>query len=277
MLACYVMGDPHFGMYAWASECGDDFDLRLAKRLTYAAIDQLVSDAPAAEHALIVQLGDFFHGDDSKNQTPGSGHALDIDSRHARVMEIGLDAMVYVIRAALRKHRQVTVRIVSGNHDPQSSIALRLMLAAYFHNEPRVNVDKSPAAHWYFKFGRCLIGATHGDKSKPKELGAIMATDRPEDWGNSDFRYFYHGHFHSKKKDTEHPGCEVEGFQTLAPKDAWHAGQGYRSGRSMTAIILHKKYGERFRIKWPIQMLGAKSSRNTARLGSKSGGSAARN
>lgn len=254
------MGDPHFGMYAWAAECGDDFDLRLARKLTYAAIDQLVSDAPAAEHGLIVQLGDFFHGDDDRNQTQ-SGHPLDIDTRHTRVQEVGFWAMVYVIRAALAKHKHVTVRIVQGNHDPKSSVALRLMLWAYFNNEPRVNIDTSPAAHWYFKFGRVLIGATHGDKSKPKDLGAIMATDRPEDWGSSDFRYFYHGHFHSKRKDTEHPGCDVEGFQTLAPKDAWHAGQGYRSGRSMTAIILHKKFGERFRIKWPVQMLKSSKSR----------------
>jgi hypothetical protein len=35
-----------------------------------------------------------------------------------------------------------------------------------------------------------------------------------------------------------------ESFRTLAAKDAWHSGQGYRSGRDMKCIILHKEFGE---------------------------------
>ena len=273
------MGDPHFGMYAWGAEAGDDFDLGIAKRLTYAAIDSLVESAPPAKEALIIELGDFFHADGDEARTQ-SGHALDTDTRHARVLRLGFDAMCYVVRATLRKHEHVTLRIVSGNHDSKSSVALRLMLVAYFHSEPRVTVDESPAMHWYYKFNRVLIGATHGDKSRPRDMGTIMAADRPREWGQTDFRYFYHGHFHSKQKDQEHPGCVVEGFRTLAPKDAWHAGQRYRSGREMQCIIHHRKYGEIERHTWPVAMVKSKrsapSSRNTRRQASKSAGSAGR-
>ena len=34
LLTVYPMGDPHFGMYAWAKEAGDDFDLKKAESLT---------------------------------------------------------------------------------------------------------------------------------------------------------------------------------------------------------------------------------------------------
>ena len=33
LLAVYPMGYPHLGIYAWAVECGDDFDCDIAKRI----------------------------------------------------------------------------------------------------------------------------------------------------------------------------------------------------------------------------------------------------
>lgn len=258
LLAVYPIGDPHFGLYSWGAESGEDFDLKIAERVTYAAIDALVASAPPAKRAVILELGDFFHADDDDARTQ-SGHALDTDTRHARVTEIGLDAMIYVTKAALRKHQFVTVRIVSGNHDRRSSVALRNAVWAYFHNEPRVTVDRSPADRWYYRHGKVLICSAHGDKCKPKNMPPVMAAERPKDWGASEFRYVYVGHVHHKSV-TEVPGCVVESFRTLAPRDAWHAGQGYHSGRDMQAIILHKTYGERERYTWPIQKLNSGQS-----------------
>jgi len=114
---------------------------------------------------------------------------------------------------------------------------------AYFNNNPRVKVDLSPAEHWYFKFGKVLIGATHGDKSKFSAMPGIMACDRPQDWGQTTYRYWYQGHIHHKHVE-EFPGCVVEAFRTLAARDAWHSGQGYRAGRDMCAIVHHKNRGE---------------------------------
>ena len=73
LLAVIPMGDPHFGMYAWAQEAGDDFDLNTADRLTRGAIDRLVRLSPAAKECLLINLGDFFHADDQRNATPASG------------------------------------------------------------------------------------------------------------------------------------------------------------------------------------------------------------
>jgi len=257
LLAVYPEGDPHNGLYSWADEAGDDFDLKIARRNTLAAFDDLVALAPPAATALIICLGDLVHSDTKQNRTEASGHALDVDTRWSRVMQVTLEIKLHQIKRALQKHKRVIVRFVEGNHDPQAAYAIAMAVAEHFRGNRRVTIDLSPAAHWYFKFGRVLIGATHGDKSKPKDMGAIMATDRPKDWGDTDFRYVYHGHFHSKSKDKEHPGCVVEGFRTLAPKDAWHAGKGYRSGRDMQCIVHHKRYGERIRFTCPVQLVGA--------------------
>jgi hypothetical protein len=264
LLAVYPMGDPHFGMYAWGLESGEDFDLKIAEKVTYQAIDRLVADAPAAREAIILELGDFFHSDNNSARTEASGHALDVDTRWARVMQIGLRAMVYVIKATLRKHQRVTVRIVQGNHDPHSSVFLATALDAYFRKEKRVRVDLSPAPFWFYRFGKVLIGATHGHTCKPQALPGIMATDRPEDWGATEFRVFHRGHVHHDD-EKEYPGCKVQSHETLAAKDAWHAGAGYRSGRSMKCMVYHRKYGERFRVTCPVQMIqGSKHGRSRA-------------
>jgi NAD(P)-dependent dehydrogenase (short-subunit alcohol dehydrogenase family) len=243
LLCVYPMGDPHFGMYAWAQECGADFDTEIAERLTKAAIDRLVACAPDAETAMVLELGDFFHADDSKSRTPQSGYALDTDTRWARVMQVGLRAMTYVVQKTLARHKKVIVRIVAGNHDPHSSFALALALDAFFSNNDRVTVDLSASPFWYYRFGKVLIGSTHGDTVKMDKLPGIMAADKPREWGETEYRYWYLGHVHHQEIQ-EYPGCVAEKFRTLAARDAWHTGAGYRAGRDMRLIVHHKDYGE---------------------------------
>ncbi len=243
LLCVYPMGDPHIGMFAWAQETGMDFDLKIAERELYGAVDKLVELAPAAKHALLINLGDFFHGDSPENRTARAGHALDIDTRWAKVLQLGLDLFVRMIERALEKHEIVTVICEIGNHDDNSSVFLAIALASYFRNNPRVKIDTSPAPfHWY-RFGKCLIGTTHGHGPKLGQLPGIMATDRPEDWGQTEFREWYVGHFHHDRR-LEHAGASVEVYRTLAPKDAWTNWRGYRSQRDMKLDVWHEDRGK---------------------------------
>lgn len=255
LLTVYPMGDPHFGMYAWAKEAGDDFDLKKAESLTTQAIDRLVASSPDSKTALLLNLGDFFHADDSSNMTPSNGHPLDVDTRYAQVLQVGLRALVHCILRLLRKHEQVIVWMMPGNHDTHSSFALALCLSAYFENNKRVTVDLSPSLYKYFRFGQVLIGAHHGHGAKMQELPLLMASDKAEDWGKTKHRYWYCGHIHHMTRDKEHPGCVVETFRTLAPRDAWHAGKGYRAGRDMYAITHHRAHGEFLRTRCDVSML----------------------
>lgn len=254
LLVVYPMGDPHYGLYAWAQETGEDFDLVIAESVTKAAIDRLVASAPAASTAIIAELGDFFHADNKESRTPQSGHALDTDTRWPKVMQVGLRSMVYIILRALEKHQRVIVRIVAGNHDPHASFALALALDAFFASDSRVSVDLSAAVFWYYKFGKVLVGLTHGDTIKPSQLPGIMAADRAKDWGDTEFRYWYTGHVHHQSVN-EFPGVVHETFRTLAGRDAWHAGKGYRSGRDMCCIVLHRQFGEMDRHRCGIAQL----------------------
>lgn len=254
LLAVYPMGDPHFGMYAWKAETGDDFDTEIAEKITCGAIDSLVASAPPAETAIILPLGDLLHADDSKNRTPQSGAQLDVDTRYQRVVIIACKAIKHCIYRALEKHKKVEVRIVPGNHDPHSCFTIAMALAEHFCNNERVTVHMTPSLFWYFRWGKTLIGATHGDKATGQDLLGVMAADKPEDWGQTKYRYWYCGHIHNKKV-IEMPGVIVESMRTLAPKDAWHAGEGYRAGRDMQCIVIHKDFGEVGRHRCDIAML----------------------
>ena len=254
LLAAYCIGDPHFGMKAWSEESGDNFDLTIAERLTKGAVDRLVTVAPQAHTGLLLQIGDMFHADDNSHRTPGSGHPLDVDTRHQKVMMVGIRAMVHCIRRMLEKHQKVIFWGMAGNHDIQSSYALSLCLAAYFENEPRVTVDLSPGLFKYMRHGKVLIGAHHGDKVKMDQLPLLMAVDRPEDWGQTRHRYQYVGHVHHDQVK-EIQGVRVESLRTLAAKDGWHAGMGYRAGRDMRLIVHHSMHGEVERHTCGISML----------------------
>lgn len=256
LLTMYPMGDPHLGMYAWAEETGTDFDLDIAERNLTEAMRRLIAASPPSKYALIANVGDFFHGDTSANRTLRSGHVLDVDTRWAKVLRIGVRTMRTCIDSALERHEIVRVVNEIGNHDEHTSQAMTLALSLLYESNPRVAFDLSPAHYHYHLFGKNLIGVTHGDMTKPDNLGGIMATDRPEDWGVTKFRYWLTGHVHNRRV-FELPGCLVESFRTLAGKDSWTAASGYRAGRDMQSIVLHREFGERERHHIDISALEA--------------------
>lgn len=243
LMACYPIGDAHIGMLSWAAETGEDWDLSIAERIQCAAMKALVEGAPPAARAVIVNLGDWFHYDSMEPVTARSGHVLDSDGRYAKMIGVGIKVMRQCIESALAKHREVHVVNVVGNHDDTGALWLAAALAHIYANEPRVTVEQSPSPFTYFRHGRTLVGCHHGHSCKPDKLPGVMAADRPQDWGASEFRYWWLGHVHHDSVK-EYAGCSVETFGTLAAKDAWANAGGYRARRSMKCIVLHEEHGE---------------------------------
>lgn len=244
LLTIYPIADHHIGLYAWEAETlGADYDCDVARDLLTETMGSLVDRSPSSESALIANLGDFFHCDNQKNQTEASGHILDVDSRWARVTRLGCSLLVSCVELALAKHATVRVINETGNHDAKLSLVLSLYLDAYYRDEPRVEVDLSPANVHYHRFGANLIGTHHGDKIKPKELPGVMAVDRREDWAEVEFCHWLTGHIHHQSA-SDFNGAFVESFRTLQPGDAWAANAGYRSERSLVSITKHRTDGE---------------------------------
>jgi transposase-like protein len=245
LLCAYGAGDPHFGMRAWADETGGaNFDLNIASDEFKTAVSHLIDLAPNAEHGMFIDVGDTTHADSRKNVTPQSGHSLDTDSRYQKVVRTTAGIYRFVIDAMLRKHKTVDVIVAPGNHSPDTAGWLSFCLSLVYEKEPRVRVNLSPSYYLYHRFGKCLIGVTHGDKAaKFRDLAEIMAADRARDWGETQHRFWFTGHIHHEKEQ-EFRGCVVRSLNTLAPADSWNAEQGYRSRRQMTRFDMHKDHGE---------------------------------
>lgn len=257
----YVLGDPHFGLYAWSEECGEDFDTAIASADLKLGMDLLVDAAPQTEIAVIENLGDFFHADNLESKTARSGNVLDCDTRLPRVWRVGIDALCYLVEKALEKAKKVEVYNITGNHDDLSSYALALAVYNRYRDNQRVEVCLEYNHFHYLKFGANLIGLAHGhNRIKPQDYGPIMADDCPIDWGESDFRVWRTGHVHHDQRK-EFTGFIFESYQTLAAKDAYHHAHGYRSKRSMSMITTHKEFGEIDRRPVSIEQIHAMQGR----------------
>lgn len=244
LMAVYPIGDAHIGMRAWGAETqGDSWDMATAERVQCGAMAALVETAPAADSAVIINLGDWFHADNMSGMTERSGHVMDLDGRYAKMISVGIKVMRQCITSALGKHRHVRVINVIGNHDDTGALWLSVALRHTYENEPRVLIDDSPSAFHYFEHGACLVGCHHGHNCKADKLPGVMAADQSKAWGRTEHRYWYLGHVHHQSVK-EFAGVTVESFNTLAAKDAYAAFGGYRARQNMKCIILHDQHGE---------------------------------
>lgn len=241
LLAVYGLGDPHIGMLSWSDETGENFDLAIAERHIFEAVDRLARVAPAAKTALIVSVGDTLHSDGPRNQTT-KGTPVDVDSRTPKMFATTLRAFKRIVYRALERHEEVHVKIARGNHDETLSMLVSISLAEHFEQNPRVHIDTSPAFFHWFRFGANFIGVTHGNRQKPMDMMGVMAATQARDWGETRHRRFYCGHYHHEMSK-EVPGVIVDYLPTLAAKEAYAAAHGYIAARSMRCDVYHRERG----------------------------------
>jgi hypothetical protein len=232
LLAVYPLIDWHVGLMSWASETGENYDLKIARETIMPKMRQLIAATPAAEEAVILGIGDLLHWDGFVQETPASRHPLDGDGRYPKVLEVAADMVEETIELALARHKRVTVRILRGNHDPVSAVAVAMAMRRVFRGNKRVTVDADQGYQWWMRRGKVFLGGSHGDKAKMRDLPMLMAHDRPEDWAASTYRKIFTGHIHHESK-IEEGGVIVESMRSPVAKDAYHSFNKWRSGRSV--------------------------------------------
>ena len=141
------------------------------------------------------------------------------------------------------------MRVLKGNHDYHTSVAIAHFLKAWYRNEPRVTVDTSPSLFWFRTFGQNFIAAHHGHETKAEDMPMKMAAARPQFWGETRWRYahIFHWHKSQKTRDTI-GGVIVEKHEAPIPKDDWTYGKTFLSGRSLCSIAYDPERGESARV-----------------------------
>ena len=242
LMACYIVGDHHYSMYAWGKETwGENWDTEIADRVLMNGFEKLCTKATEAHYGVLVNVGDFMHADNSNSET-AAGTKVDTDGRMGRAGRLAGKLFRRIIKRMLEVHQEVIIVNAKGNHDPHAAVWINEILWAYYENEPRVKVMDNYAKFVWFEFGNNLIVTHHGDKIKPQRAYETITFNLAEEWGRTKHRFFWTGHIHHKQAQ-EMGGLKWESWDCLPPPDAWHAGAAFGSSRSMSCVMLHKEFG----------------------------------
>jgi hypothetical protein len=242
LCSLYPLMDVHFGMQAWGRETGgQDYDINLACQDLRHAFAKVSAITPASQSAILIVGGDFFHANDNTAETQASRHKLDVDNRHRKILEAGVDIMIECIEGLLAKHATLLVRIMRGNHDPESHLVLTFALIQRYRDEPRVTIDNSPRDLFMHQWGECAIFAHHGDKFKA-QAAALYVSDVCPFWSAARHRHFFTGHVHHDHAKDIGP-LRWESLRAFCPPDAYAASMGYGGRRAFQSVTFHRTDG----------------------------------
>lgn len=242
-----VIADPHIAKYAWHKTTGQgNWDVDLSVDAIINCAFELIEEGeeyrlPVARRTIAL-LGDYWHFDTPSGTTTG-GTPLDRDSRLQNMIERGTDALLRVIDRSAQS-ANTDVIIVPGNHDVTLSWATQRILQAHYRNDDRVTIDGGFATRKYMRWGKTLLGFTHGDKAR-KKLPGLMTIEAKQDWALADYREFHTGHFHNvEEKVANIDGVLVRTAPALCPPDDWHAEHGFLGAlRAMESFLYHADGG----------------------------------
>jgi hypothetical protein len=248
-LAMYMIGDHHFGMLADSETKvdDDDWDVKIATRILLDSIEKLSDRVGDAEVGVLLNVGDFFHADSSKNETT-AGTKVDVDTRISRTFKLAGRLFQALIDKMLLTHKEVVVVNVRGNHDSDMACHLSSLLDLLYDKEPRVNVLKNYSKLLTLQWHNNFFSFHHGDRIKHEQLLQQIVKHFDNEWSQSKNRYCHLGHIHHHMAK-EIASCQFEHWGSLTSTDQWHSDSGYSAERSITAVTYHKQSGEDSRVK----------------------------
>lgn len=228
------LGDIHLGKLAVKSETGEDYNVEIAYNRAIEGVKGLIQKASGfnIDTVLLIIGNDILHTD-TLSRTTTNKTPQDTDGMWHENFLKAKDLYVEVIEM-LMPLGNVYVQFNDSNHDRMSGFFLAQTIEAWFRNTD-ITFDVTMRPRKYFVYGENLIGTTHGE-SKESDLPLLMATECPEEWGNTSKRYWYCHHIHHKKSK-EYIGVCVEYLRSPSSSDSWHVKNGYLSNKAIEAFI----------------------------------------
>jgi len=237
-----TVADLHLGKLCWAGETGENYDLKIASKRFLDAIKTLLKRASGFQYnRILFPVGnDFFNSDNIENCT-SHGTPQSEDERWQKTFQIGTKLLVDGINLLKQTGVNVEVLVVSGNHDFSRSYYIGSFLEAWFNNDPMVNINNGASPRKYYRFGKVLLGFTHGSEEKESSLPLLMASDIESKpfWSETTYHEWHLGHIHRKRNikydiiDTkskllnEDLGVTVRYLSSLSGTDNWHHTKGF--------------------------------------------------
>ena len=223
----FSLPDIHFGKLGWKPESGGDYDMKIARKIFFEAINELVEKAQKQGpiSRILYPVGNDYLTIDSDSNETTAGTAQDVDSRFAKIYREGRKMLVEAIEL-LRQIAPVDVIVVPGNHDNQSMFHLGDALECWFHAYSDVKIFNEPISRKYYQFGKNMICFSHGHLEKHDKLPQLAAVEQPAMWAATLYREWHLGHLHHDWVK-EYMGTIVRILPSLTGADRYHHDNGY--------------------------------------------------
>jgi len=236
--------DVHIGKLAEAFETGEDYNSEIAVQRVLEGVEGILDKSNGFNIDKIMFVGgnDILHIDTPKRTTT-SGTPQDTDGswygNFLKAKKLYVEVLERLIEIA-----DVHFVYNPSNHDYTNGFFLADVVKTHFRNCEQITFDTSIAHRKYFQYGENLIGTTHGDGAKEKDLGSLMSIEAKEYWPVTSHRYFYTHHVHHKTAKDYINVC-VESLRSPSASDSWHHRNGYTGApKAIEGYIHHPKFGQ---------------------------------
>lgn len=262
--------DIHIGKLALTSETGGDhYDINTAYYRVYQGVQDVINKArPFGISQIAIVVGNDILHIDNPRRTTTSGTPQDTDGQWWEMFEFARNLYVAIIEMA-KNEADVTIVYCPSNHDYTLGFGIADSLYSWYRNDHNVNFSdygKSMRHRKYLRFGNNLLGFTHGDGAKQKDLTTLMQYEARQDWAQAKFSYWYVHHLHHKFRivnsveiEKDHAGVtvigshgdigadtntQIECIRSPSPADGWHSRNGYVNQAAIEAFIHHPIDGQ---------------------------------
>ena len=235
--------DVHIGKLSTVFATGKDYNNQVAVQRVKEGVRGILEKASGfqIDKILFVAGNDILHIDSPKRTTT-SGTPQDTDGMWYDNFLIAKKLYVEVLEE-LMKVADVHFVFNPSNHDYTHGFFLADAIQTWFKDCKNITFDSDLRHRKYFKYGKNLIGTTHGDGAKQNNLGELMSIEATDQLSKGDFRYWYLHHYHHKMaKDTV--SCTIETLRTPSEADRWHADNGYMNMPAIEGFIHSKDKGQ---------------------------------
>ena len=234
-LAILSVQDLHFGKEGNNTVKQDFMDA--VTNLTYRAYM-----SHRLDKIIYVFGGDLLNMDTFLGQTT-KGTPVDNDMRAQDAYNDAFDALYWSVNFLKQFCNTLEVVYLPGNHDRLSSYHLAHALSKCFRAENNISFDAEYAERKVKTYGHNFFGFEHGDVTK-KWTPLVYATEFPTDWGTTEYRTCYTGHFHSKKTteyvtDNEIHGFAIKHLPSLSKSDYWHYHNKFVGAKRQAIMEMH--------------------------------------
>ena len=136
------------------------------------------------------------------------------------------------------------VVFVPGNHDRLSSYHMIHAVSQVFRNDYNIIFNVEYAERKVITYGKNMIAVEHGDVSS-KNNPLVYAVEFPTEWGNSNYRILYTGHYHGRKTKEVITENEEQGFITriipaLTSSDYYHYHNKWTGNQRAAIMHIHE-------------------------------------